>query len=290
MLDYKGVASSFFGSAVDKYPQIFQSVKENLPKSGIKTPFRTYSSTIMLTTFAVYFLSLIFFVVAFQIMEITMLMRIVYTLFIPVVLAMVAFAVMLYYPSYKGNERNRSIEVNLPFVLTHMGSIAESGIPPYVIFKLIGNFEEYGEIAIEMRKIVRNIDVFGLDPISAVREVAKRTPSEELRQVLMGFVTTTESGGDVKVYLRNAGQQALFEWRQKREKFLQQLSAYAEFYVGILIAAPLFIISLFSVMNLISPNIGGFNLLFLMKLSIYALIPVLNIAFLLFMRGVEVEM
>ena len=186
-------------------------------------------------------------------------------------------------------DRRKSIEVNLPFVLTHMGSVAQSGVPPYVIFKLISQFEEYGEAAKEFGKIVRNIEVFGMDPITAVKEVARRTPSESLKQILLGFASTTEAGGNVRLFLKNAGQQALFEWRIKREKFMQQLSAYAEFYTGILIAAPLFMIALFGVMNIIQPQIGGYDILFLSRL-LYIIIPAINIGFLMFIKGTEVEM
>jgi flagellar protein FlaJ len=188
------------------------------------------------------------------------------------------------------NSRRRSIETNLPFALSHMSSIAESGIPPYMIFRLLLRFEEYGEISKEMKKIVRNIDVFGIDPLTALKESAKHTPSKDFKEILLGIVTTTESGGSVKIYLKNAGERALFEWRMKRERFMQQLSAYAEFYTGILIAAPLFIISLFSVMSMIQPELAGFNIMDLTRLSIYILIPFINIVFLLFLRGVEVEM
>jgi flagellar protein FlaJ len=171
-----------------------------------------------------------------------------------------------------------------------MGAIAESGIPPYVIFKLISQFREYGEVANEMRRIVHNIDSFGLDPLTAVKQSAERSPSNELKQVLLGFVSTTESGGDIKNYLKNAGERALFEWRMKRERFLQQLDAYAEIYTGLFIAAPLFIVSIFAVMNMIQPSIGGYSILELMRLSVYVIVPVLNTGFIMFLRGVEVEM
>jgi archaellum biogenesis protein FlaJ (TadC family) len=219
-----------------------------------------------------------------------LLLTIVYSVFGAISITVLSFSFIVFYPIQKAMARERNIETNLPFALTHMGAIAESGIPPYIIFKLISECEEYGELAKEMKKIVRNIETFGLDPLTSVKEVAKRTPSADLRQILLGFVTTTESGGDVRIYLRNAGQQALFDWKVKREKFLQQLSAYAEFYTGLLIAAPLFIISLFAVMNMIQPSLGGFNILDLTKISIYLIVPALNIGYIVFLKGVEVEM
>lgn len=134
------------------------------------------------------------------------------------------------------------------------------------------------------------MDTFGMDPMTSMREVAKRTPSEKFRQLLLGFVSTIEGGGDLKLYLKNAGEQALFTWRIKRQKYIQQLSAYAEFYTGILIAAPLFIIALFSVMNMIQPELGGFGILDLMKMSIYLLVPIVNVGFVIFLEITQVEM
>jgi len=289
-MNFRGFATVLFGGIVDKYGSSLEIIKNNLPKANMRIPFRTYVSMMLLFTLFVYFACLVTVIIAMQIINLSLLLQMMYIVFVPITIAIVSILLFAFYPIQKASSRNKSIEANLPFVLTHMGAIAESGIPPYVIFTLISKCEEYGEISKEMAKIVRNIDTFGIDPLTAVKEVAAKTPSDDFREILMGFVTTTESGGSVKVFLKSAGQQALFEWRIKRQKFVEQLSAYAEFYTGILIAAPLFIIALFSVLNQIQPNISGYNILDLMKVSIYLIIPIVNGAFLMFLRGVEVEL
>lgn len=288
-MNFRGFATVLFGEIVDKYGSSLEIIKNNLPKANMKIAFRTYVSMMFLFTLFVYFGSLVTVILAMQIIHLSLLLAIAYILFVPITIAIISILLFAFYPIQKSSTRRKSIEANLPFVLTHMGAIAESGIPPYVIFRLISQFEEYGEISKEMGKIVRNIDTFGIDPLTAVKEVAEKCPSDDFKEILMGFVTTTESGGSVKVFLKSAGTQALFEWRIKRQKFVEQLSAYAEFYTGILIAAPLFIIALFSVLNQIQPNISGYNILDLMKLSIYLIIPIVNVTFLLFLRGIEVE-
>ncbi|MEM7825103.1 MAG: type II secretion system F family protein [Candidatus Aenigmatarchaeota archaeon] len=276
MLSYSTIAVYLFGSLVDSLASNFIFLKDKLSPADIKIPFRTYLSIMFLIT--------IFFI------SVTNPLRYLFIFTVPILLPILSILIFAYYPSYRANSRKRSIETNLPFVLSHMSSIAQSGIPPYMIFRLLIKFEEYGEISKEMQKIVRNIDVFGIDPLTAFKEAAKRTPSKDFKEILLGIVTTTESGGNIKTYLKNAGERALFNWRVKREKYMQQLSTYAEFYTGILIAAPLFIISLFSVMNMIQPELAGYNIVDLTRLSIYILIPFINIVFLLFLRGVEVEM
>jgi len=290
MVSFKSLAVMLFGWVADKYGNTFALVRDSLPKADIKIAFRVYLSVICLISVIAYVCAFVGLWFVLRIIEVSFIMKVALFTLVPMMAGFLGAIALIFYPYQKANSRRKNMETNLPFVLTHMGAVAESGVPPYVIFRLIAKFEEYGEISKEMKKIVQNIENFGINPIRAVKEVAERTPSDEFKQTLMGFVTTTESGGDVKLYLKNAGQQALFEWRIRRERFLQQLSAYAEIYTGIFIAAPLFIIALFSVMNMISTEMGGYSILFLTKVSINVLIPLLNIGFLIFLRGMEVEM
>jgi flagellar protein FlaJ len=285
----KGFASSNFSWIVERYPEFFSVVKDNLPKADMKIGYKTYVSLVILFSLVIFISGLFVSFLALSIIQIHILLRIIYSFFASFLLAVVGFVVFIFYPLQKSDRRKKDIEANLPFALTHMGAIAESGIPPYVVFRLISRFKEYGEISKEMEKVVRNIEEFGVDPLTAVKEVANRTPSDKFKQVLLGFATTIEAGGNIKTFLKTMGEQALFEWRIKREKFLQQLTTIAEFYTGILIAAPLFIISLFAVMNMIQPTLGGFEIFDLMKLSIYVLVPLINITFLIFLSGIEVR-
>lgn len=290
MVSYNAISTILFGGIVDNVGKEFKFLRDSLSKTNIQIPFRSYLSAAMMSALVIYLFSLVAITGFLMFFDVVIVQKILMILFGPILLALLTFSVLVLYPYQKMLSTAKSIDVNLPFALSHMAAIAESGVPPYMIFKLLSKFDEYGEIAREMQVLVRNMDTFGIDPLTAIRNLADRTPSNEFRQVMLGIVSATEGGGDVKTYIKNAGEQALFEWKLKREKFMQQLSAYAEFYTGILIAAPLFIISLFAVMNMIQPNIGGFDILTLTKLSIYILVPAMNVAFLAFLKGVEVEM
>lgn len=289
MLSFKGLSTLLFGGIVDKYSDSFSFIKDNLSKADLKVPFRTYVSMIFFMSSIIFIACLATLILALQIVSIPLIQGIVYIMFVPIVVTIVCFFIMSFYPLQKVASRRKSIESNLPFALTHMAAITQAGLPPQIVFKLVGEFKEYGEISKEMKKITNNIDMYGIDPLTAMKQIASRTPSEDFKQILLGFVTTTESGGNINTYLKNAGQEALFEWRTRRQRFLDQLSTFAEFYTGLLIAAPLFIISLFSVMGMIQPTMGGYDILTLTKLSIYLIVPIINIAFLLFLRGIEVE-
>ncbi len=289
MVSFKGLATLLFGKIVDRYASIFSTVKKNIPKADIKVPFRTYVSTAIFISIIVYFISLFFFLTILHIFNYSLILMMAFSFSVSAIVAVFNFIALIYYPANKVAVRRKNIEKNLPFALMHIRSVAESGINPYAIFKLVSKFEEYGDVAKEMEKIAKGMENLGIDPLTAIRQVANRSPSDELRQFLLGFVTTVESGGDIKTFLKNTAQEALFKWRTHRERFMQQLSVFAEFYVGIVIAAPLFIISLFAVMSIIQPTIAGYSMLALTKLGVYGAIPILNIAFLLFLRGMEVE-
>ncbi|MBI4018444.1 MAG: type II secretion system F family protein [Candidatus Aenigmarchaeota archaeon] len=188
------------------------------------------------------------------------------------------------YPFQLLSSKKSSIEGNMPFAINHMAAISSSGVPPFVIFKLLMDVKEYGEVSNEFKRIVRNIDAFGMDVGTAVRNVADRTPSEQFRQFLYGIISTITTGGDLKRYLENSGKDALFDYKLKREKYLQTLSTYADFYTAVLIAAPLFFVSILSVMSLIGGSVGGLSITTAMRLGIYLLIPLLNSLFIMFIH------
>jgi flagellar protein FlaJ len=290
MINLKAFANKIFGWIYDKFPEFFSITKEFLPKANIRMPTRTYVSLGFLYASIAYVLSFFMISMVLNLFDFFLFLKIAFLIFLPFFISIIVFLIYIFAPYFKAQARKRDIETNLPFGIAHMGAVVGSGVPPQMVFKILGEYKEYGEFAVEMRRISKNMELFGMDPVSAVRQVALTTPSESLRELLSGFISTTESGGNIKFYLRNAGKQALFEWRAKRQRFVQQLSTYAEFYTGILIAAPLFLISLFSVMNMISPRFGGFAILDLMRVSIYALIPIMNGGFLAFLHYTQVEM
>ncbi len=197
-----------------------------------------------------------------------------------------AFMVLIFYtyPFHIINSRKGSIEANMPFAINHMAAISGSGVPPFVIFKLLSRTLEYGEVAQESERIVRNVDLLGMDLTAALKNVADRTPSKEFKQFLYGFVSNMETGGDLRKYLDNSGKDAMFDYKLKREKYLKSVSTYADIYTAVLIAAPLFFISILSVMSLLGGTIAGLSILDTMKLGVYFLIPSLNVVFLLFLQ------
>ncbi len=259
-------------------------LKEEITKSNLSILFEMYVGRMILFSIIAFVATFFGVMISFTILGAGFLL----TLFAAILASIaVAFGMMTVYHSYPFQlltSKKKSIEANLPFAANHMSAIAASGVPPFVTFKLMSNIPEYGEIANESKRIVRNVDTFGMDVVSAMRNVADRSPSADFRRLIYGVVSTIETGGDLKTYLESSAKEALFDYRIKREKYMQTLSTYADFYTAVLIAAPLFFVSVLSVMSLVGGEVFGLDIPIAMRLGVYVMIPLMNIMFLLFIH------
>jgi len=289
-LGLTSLATRIFEPIVEKNEKLFAPLKDSYQRADIKMPFVSYVSLMLFFSILTYVYVFVFSYLTFIIFQRETTIAIFYSFFAALLSSILVFFVAYSYPIQKVSSRKRNIEVNLPFVIIHMGALVEAGLPPYQMFKLISTFEDYGEIAKEFKKVVRNIEQFGLDPLTAIKDVASRCPSDELQQLLMGFVTTTESGGNIKFYLKSVGEQTLFDYRKRRERYIRTLDMLSEIYTGIVISAPLFMVAMLAIMNMIQPTIGGWTIKDLAWLGTYVIVPVLNIGFILFLYTMEVEM
>jgi len=195
----------------------------------------------------------------------------------------------VYYPFMKSKSRTRSINTNLPFAIDHMASVIASGVSPATMFKLISSSREYGEISIEIEKVTNYVDFFGYDVLTALRAVALTTPSEDFKEFLDGFVSTIETGGDLKQYLAQKSSEALLNYRLERQKYVESLSTYSDIYTGVLIAAPLFFVTALSLVSVIGGSIGGLSVNTIITVGTYLIIPGLNVLFIIFLEMSQPE-
>ena len=284
-MNLKKISVIIFGRVTDKYSDKFGTLKKKLKESGIKILSRTYISMI-------FFFTTISFFVSIPIVFLILLINSISPVFIPPVslgIAALTFASLYYYPYQRAYARKRSLDFNLPFAINHMAAIASSGVPPKILFKLLSKFEEYGEISKEASKIIRNIEVFGQDITTAIENVALNVPSEDFKELLYGILSTIKTGGDLKNYLQIKAKEALFTYRIRREEYLQALSTYADIYTAVMIAAPLFLVSILAIMNVVGGTIQGMTIKDIMNLGIYVLIPTTNIGFILFVHFTQPE-
>lgn len=276
-------SNALYGPTVDKYGDYFDDIKEDLKQANMDVLYRTYVSKMFMYSSGAIVLGFIAGLFYSLQMGLPTLDIIRYTIGAPMAAGLLIFGSMYLYPSQKAKSRQKSIDSNLPFALNHLGAIATSGISPTAMFELLNTFEEYGGISNEAGEISRRVNVFGEDLTTALRDVAERSPSDDWSEVLYGIISTVETGGSLKSYLQEKADEAIFEYNMEKEKEIERLSTYASFYTAILIAAPVFLVVVLAVMNLLGGQIAGFAIRDLMWMGVHVVIPVINGLFVIFL-------
>ena len=181
------------------------------------------------------------------------------------------------YPQYRVNSLKNALDKHVAFAATHMATIAGTGVPPHVIFQMLGQFEEYGEIAKESRSISQNIVVFGYDTLSAISEVAQRTPSHKFKDLLWSVVATVRTGGDLRAMLVAKSKALMEEQRRIEAKYIETLSMFAEIYSTVFVAGVVMIFVLLSIMGIL----GGLPVpvKLVLQLTTYLGLPLASIGF-----------
>jgi len=203
---------------------------------------------------------------------------------IVIILGMSIMAVFCYYvthtvimliPSINASDRKSKINKQIPYAVTFMYALSKGGMDIIGILRALNSAEStYGDISREIGIIIRDMDYFGSDLRTAIINCTNQTSSDLLQDLLTNLLSVIDSGGDVTQYLYGKTDQYEQRLLQDQRSFLEILGLIAESYVTALVAAPLFIIIMQSVMTIM--NGGGNTLLYAI---IYAMIPVGSVAF-----------
>lgn len=176
------------------------------------------------------------------------------------------------YPDYRAGERRRAIDRDLPYAVNFIAAMSSAGVVPTVLLRDLARERTYGEVAKEVAWLVRDIDLLGIDLLTAIQRATGRTPSRKFQEFLQGAKTTILSGGDLKAYFSSKADQYMNENRRVAKEFIESLGLMAESYVTVVIAGPLFMLVMLSIMLLIGRgNVSSEAFLFLLTFVILPL-------------------
>jgi flagellar protein FlaJ len=240
-------------------------------KANIQMSFEEYYSTALMSTFLSANIVIIISSLLYMLVQ---------SLFI---LIMLPFAVIFlvsvsyyYYPYYNINTRGRNIDLFLPYAINFISSMAVAGISPSEIFETLANVSVYGEIQNEAKRITNEIKVMGMDNITALKHAIEISPSKKFKAFLQGIIGTIQSGSELHIYLENVSSKFMEEDLTDRKKDLDLLVVIAEVLVLAVIAFPILLVIILTVMGFFGGSMEvSLNLLlvfsFLILPSIYFL-------------------
>ncbi len=197
----------------------------------------------------------------------------------------ITYVIFNLYPSMVAGNRRRNIDASLPYAINYITAMSTAGIPPAEVFRQLGDSKIYGESAVEARYITREIDMFGRDLIDALRLISISTPSLRMKEFLQGAMGSISSGSNLTVYFRTKANQYSLENRQTQKLFLETLGLIAESYVTAMVAGPLFLIILQSIMSVI----GGQASPMFLFIIIYLMIPFGSVMFVIMISSMTPE-
>ena len=114
-------------------------------------------------------------------------------------------------------KQSKKIERELPFFITIVSLLTTSGSGPYTILIKMKELNLLPVIRDESIKILKRIDMLGIDPLTALNDAKDKPSSKALGEFLSGYVAAIQSGGNVVNYLKSKMQSA-FERFENNEK------------------------------------------------------------------------
>ena len=177
----------------------------------------------------------------------------------------------IYYPAMSIYQRRREIELVLPDVVGFMYSLSVGGMDTLDIFRAVAESgDTYGETAVEFQQITHQIEYFNVDYQTAVKRVARTTPSDDLSKFLIDMLSIINSGGDLTGFLETEKDHQIEQRRRTQRDLLSTLEVFGEVYISLTVL-PLILIVVLVIMALL-----GDAQLFLLFVTVYVVLPALN--------------
>jgi flagellar protein FlaJ len=202
--------------------------------------------------------------------------------FIPIVFLLpLPFYVMIGFllvPMSRASERASNLEREMPFATAYISVMASGGIAPYTSFKRLAAVELMPAMKVEAREIIKDVEIFGIDPLTAIQNAAKKNPLDIFKDFLSGYSSTVIIGGDIGHFLERKAED-IFKARALRVKAAaERLGMLLETFIIVNVMMSLCFYIMFSVEN-IGVSGGGGGSTSNILLYTYVFSPMLSMMF-----------
>ncbi len=278
----------------------FKGMKKDLVKANLEVLPSSYISMMFFTTIIVGVLSILamifflFFNFGVELPFITISsesigIRFLKVFWIPIILPIICFSAMYFYPGVEKKSASNLINQELPFATIHMSAISGALIEPTQIFKILISTEDYPNTARQFVRLLNLINLQGYSLVSALRTTAFNCPSSKLSELLNGLATTMTSGGSLQTFFEKRAETLLLDYRLEKEKYAKSAETFMDIYISVVIAAPMILMLLLIMMKI--SGIGlGFSTSTIGIMMILG-VSMMNVLFLVFLniRGATAE-
>ena len=275
-----------FGKIFAKYNKKPLDEKNlTLVKANISMSYEEYYSTALMNTILGVIISFIFAYLLSTFL--TFNLKILILILVPFLTFVVIASSYLYFPQARQKSRGKNIDLFLPYAINFISSMAVAGISPSEIFETLAKVSVYGEVQVEAKKITKEIKVMGMDNISALKHAIEISPSKKFKTFLQGIIGTIQSGSDLHGYLTNIASKYMDDDLSDRKRDLDLLAVIAEVLVLAVIAFPILLVIILTVMGFFGGSMEvSLNLLLLFS---FIILPVIYFLFYTLIKSTSIE-
>jgi flagellar protein FlaJ len=243
--------------------------------------FKDYLERAKIKIYPETYVSLMFFIATLTIPASILSIVIVYLYgFIPIIFlvplpayVMIGFLLI---PMSRAGERASNLEREMPFAAAYISVMASGGIAPYTSFKRLAEVELMPAMRSEAREIIKDVEIFGIDPLTAIENAAKKNPLDIYKDFLSGYASTVIIGGDIGHFLERKAED-IFKTRAMRVKAAaERLGMLLETFIIVMVLMSLCFYILFSVESIYSVGISMYSGIILYT---YLFTPMLSLLF-----------
>ena len=220
----------------------FQTLKSSLDFGRVRIYPETYVALMFLSALLTLPVSVIGAILALMTGFLPLLILVPVPLFV-----IMGFMVL---PKSKASDRSSNLEREMPFAAAYISVMASGGIAPYTSFKRLSKVDLMPAMRKEACDIMKDVEVFGVDPLSALEGAAKKTPLDTFKDFLGGYTSTVIIGGDIGHFLERKAED-IFKSRALRVKAAaERLGMLLETFIIVMVMMSLCFYILFAVQQI----------------------------------------
>ena len=244
MLDkFEALSFRLFGRIAPFFlKNIFPTTKSNLEKGRVRIYPATYISMMLFIAVLTIPVSVVAAILAVSLSFLPLLALVPLPLFV-----IVGFYVV---PTNNAGDRSTGLEREMPFAAAYISVMASGGIAPYSSFKRLSEVDLMPSMRKEARDIIKEVEIFGVDPLSALEVAARKTPLDIFKDFLGGYASTVIIGGDIGHFLERKAED-IFKTRALRVKAAaERLGMLLETFIIVMVMMSLCFYILFAVQQI----------------------------------------
>ena len=174
----------------------------------------------------------------------------------------IPFILVISLPRISAGSRSQALDNELPYLIGYITVLAGGGISPFITLKRISKADSlFPAAAKEARRILMDIEIFGLDALSALERESRNTPNKTWSDFIGGYVAVLKTGGDAVSYLE-AKLKEIFAYSESKVRSGSEfIGTMAEAYIITTVVMGISLVILWATQNLLggitTGGVGG---------------------------------